>query len=49
MINQNFALLDDEDLGDNLYIVTAKNNFNKNYDFECISYNHENLNLEFQK
>lgn len=49
MVNQNFAFLVDEDLGDNFYLVTAKNNFNKNYDFECISYNHENFKFRISE
>ncbi|MGL5640036.1 MAG: peptidase U32 family protein [Mycoplasmoidaceae bacterium] len=48
-VNQNFAFIVDEDLNDNCYLVTAKNNFNKNYDFECISYNHENFKFKISE
>ena len=49
MVNQNFAYLADEALGDNFYLVTAKNNFSKNYDFGSISYEHENFKFRISE
>ncbi|MGL5591193.1 MAG: peptidase U32 family protein [Mycoplasmoidaceae bacterium] len=48
-VNQNFAFIVEEDLNNNYYLVTAKNNFNKNCDFECISYNHENFKFKISE
>ncbi|MGL5246452.1 MAG: peptidase U32 family protein [Mycoplasmoidaceae bacterium] len=48
-VNQNFVFIVDEDLNNNYYLVTAKNNFNKNYDFECISYNHDNFKFKISE